>query len=76
MVYNCTSGSLNKTTWDDIMSATYPMLLKYPSAELFRYPKGSFRRSQFVNSMCIAFQHYLPALFVDFLAYIFFQKPG
>lgn len=76
MVYNCTSGSVNKTTWDGIMAVTYPMLLKYPSAELFRYPKGSFRRNQYVNSMCMAFQHYLPALIVDLLAYIFFQKPG
>ncbi|XP_035219500.1 putative fatty acyl-CoA reductase CG5065 [Stegodyphus dumicola] len=76
LVYNCTSGSLNKTTWDDIMAVTYPYLLKYPSAELFRYPKGSFRRNQTINTMCIAFQHYLPALFVDLMAYLFFQKPG
>ncbi|XP_015921823.1 putative fatty acyl-CoA reductase CG5065 [Parasteatoda tepidariorum] len=76
LVYNCTSSGLNRLTWDDIMLSTYPQLLKYPSAELFRYPYGSFRRSQFVNSICIAFQHYLPALFVDFMAYIFFQKPG
>lgn len=76
MVYNCTSGSINKITWDDIMSVTYPLLLKYPSSEVFRYPHGSFRRNPFINSCCIAFQHYLPALFVDLMAYIFFQKPG
>ncbi|XP_054708693.1 fatty acyl-CoA reductase 1-like [Uloborus diversus] len=76
LVYNCVSGPLNKTSWNDIMAVTYPMLLKYPSAELFRYPKGSFRRNRYVNNVCIAFQHYLPALFVDLLAYIFFQKPG
>ncbi|CAL1267809.1 unnamed protein product [Larinioides sclopetarius] len=76
LVYNCTSGPLNKLTWDDIMNETFPSLLKYPSAELFRYPSGSFRRNQYINNLHIAFQHYLPALIVDFMAYIFFQKPG
>lgn len=76
LVYNCTSGSLNKLTWDDIMTVTFPSLLKYPSAELFRYPSGSFRRNPFINNLHIAFQHYLPALIVDLMAYLFFQKPG
>ncbi|KAG8197558.1 hypothetical protein JTE90_007293 [Oedothorax gibbosus] len=76
LVYNCTSGLQNKLTWDDIMNVAFPSLLKYPSAELFRYPSGNFRRNRYVNYVCVAFQHYLPALFVDLMAYLFFQKPG
>lgn len=76
MVYNCTSGSTNKTTWSKILNYTYPYVLKYPSTEIFRYPQGNFRRSQLCNSMHVAFQHYLPAFFFDLMAYLFFQKPG
>ncbi|XP_023238990.1 putative fatty acyl-CoA reductase CG5065 isoform X2 [Centruroides sculpturatus] len=75
-VYNCTTGSINKITWGDIKKIAYPIIIKHPSMQVFRYPGGSFKTSRFWNEVCLHFQHILPAAIVDFLAWITGNKPG
>lgn len=76
LVYNCTSGPFNRITWGDIHRVSYPILVKYPSMEMFRYPGGSYKTNRIYNKICIGLQHYLPAYIVDTLARVTGQKPG
>lgn len=76
IIFNCTSGPFNRLTWGDIHRISYPVLLRYPSMEMFRYPGGSYKTSRIYNKFCIAVNHYLPAYIVDMLARATGQKPG
>ncbi|CAG2166102.1 unnamed protein product, partial [Oppiella nova] len=67
MVYNCTSGQHNRITWGDIERIAFPLLLHYPSAEIFRYPGGNFKENRLFNDICSFFDHIIPAYFFDAL---------
>ncbi|XP_054164907.1 putative fatty acyl-CoA reductase CG5065 isoform X2 [Oppia nitens] len=67
MVYNCTSGQHNKITWGDIERIAFPLLLQYPSTQIFRYPGGNFKESRIINDICCFFDHMVPAYFFDTL---------
>ena len=64
-IYNCTSGKLNCITWGDIERIAFPVLLRYPSSEVFRYPGGSFKNSRLFNDVAILFEHLIPAYLFD-----------
>lgn len=64
-VYNCTSGAVNCITWGDIERIAFPVLLRYPSVEVLRYPGGSFKNSRLVNNIAALFQHIIPAYLFD-----------
>lgn len=74
MIYNCTSGALNTITWGDIERIAFPVLMRYPSSEVFRYPGGSFKTSKLMNQMAIFVEHVLPAYFFDGLAALMGRK--
>ncbi|KAG0410705.1 hypothetical protein HPB47_012189 [Ixodes persulcatus] len=74
-VINCTSGSFRRLTWLQIFQYSKPLVLKYPSSEIFRYPGGSYKTSHFWHSIACQLDHNLPAFFVDTLARICGQKP-
>lgn len=74
MIYNCTSGLLNKITWGDIERIAFPLLLRYPSVEVFRYPGGNFKESRFINDIACFFDHIVPAYFFDFLSAVLGRK--
>ena len=65
MIYNCTSGMLNSLTWREIERIVFPLLLRYPSSQVFRYPAGSFKQSKLVNDLCELFEHIIPAYLFD-----------
>lgn len=65
MIYNCTSGLLNTITWGDIERIAFPVLIRYPCSEVFRYPGGSFKNSRFINDLAVFFEHIIPAYFFD-----------
>lgn len=65
MIYNVTSGQENPITWGDIERIAFPVLLRYPSVEVFRYPGGSFKHSRLVNDISCLLQHVIPAYLVD-----------
>lgn len=69
-IYNCTSGSLNPVTWGDIENLCLPLLIKYPSETVFRYPGGGFKNYWLVNQLCVLFDHYLPAYLLDGVLFV------
>lgn len=75
-VYNCTTGLINKITWGDIKKIAYPIIIKHPSMQIFRYPGGSFKTNRFWNEICLCLEHILPAAMVDFVAWITGNKHG
>ncbi|CAN7999089.1 unnamed protein product [Ixodes hexagonus] len=74
-VINCTSGSFRRLTWQQIFEYSKPLVLKYPSNVVYRYPGGSFKTSHFWHAVACQLDHNLPAFFVDTLARLFGQKP-
>ncbi|XP_015788751.1 putative fatty acyl-CoA reductase CG5065 [Tetranychus urticae] len=68
MIYNCTSGLLNPITWGDIERIAFPILLKYPSSEMFRYPGGYFKNNKLANEISVFFEHFIPSYLADFLS--------
>lgn len=74
-IYNCTSGTLNTLKWKDIERIVFPLLLKYPSANVFRYPGGTFKESRTYNRICGVFGHIIPAYLFDGIRLLCLQKP-
>ena len=66
-VFNCVSCTLNPITWGKINELSQPLLLKYPSMQLFRYPGTLFHSNRWLHTLIISIEHKLPAMFVDFL---------
>ncbi|XP_023234534.1 fatty acyl-CoA reductase 1-like isoform X1 [Centruroides sculpturatus] len=75
MVYNCTSDNHIKFTWGMLERHIYPLVLKYPSMEVYRYPGGSFKSNRFVNQICLKVEHGLPAVILDLVAKLTGNKP-
>lgn len=64
-IYNCTSGMMNGIKWGEIERLVFPLLLEYPSIQVFRYPGGTFKESRLVNNFCSVFNHLIPAYLFD-----------
>lgn len=75
MVYNCTSDNHKRFTWGMLEQYVYPLVVKYPSMEVYRYPGGSFKSSHFINQLCLKIEHGLPAILLDLVAKITGNKP-
>ncbi|KAL3188816.1 hypothetical protein MRX96_002978 [Rhipicephalus microplus] len=52
-----------------------PLVLKYPSSEVFRYPGGSFKTTRFWHSVAVQLDHNLPAFIADTVARLGGYKP-
>ncbi|XP_037276118.2 fatty acyl-CoA reductase 1 isoform X1 [Rhipicephalus microplus] len=74
-VINCTSGSMRRLTWQQIFDYSKPLVLKYPSSEVFRYPGGSFKTTRFWHSVAVQLDHNLPAFIADTVARLGGYKP-
>lgn len=74
LVYNCTSGSLNGMSWSQIKKM-FPILLQYPSAQIYRYPNFSMRESRLLTQLGVVFDHTIPAYLFDGLMYALGRKP-
>ena len=73
LVYNCTSGSLNRMSWGQIREM-YPYLLQYPSAQIYRYPGLSMKESRLFNKLGIILDHTIPAYLFDALMTVLGRK--
>ncbi|XP_077517052.1 fatty acyl-CoA reductase 1-like isoform X2 [Amblyomma americanum] len=74
-VINCTSGAMRRLTWQQIFDYSKPLVLKYPSSEVFRYPGGSFKTTRFWHSIAVQLDHNLPAFIADTVARLGGYKP-
>lgn len=66
-IFNCVSCTLNPISWGKINELSQPLLLKYPSKQLFRYPGTLFHSNRLLHTLIVSIEHKLPAMFVDFL---------
>jgi len=74
MIYNCTSGLYNRISWGDIERVALPLLINYPSIEVFRYPGGCFKESRLVNDISSFLEHLVPAYFFDAISALMGKK--
>lgn len=75
LVYNCSSGSINKVTWGSVERIAIPLILRHPSHDIYRYPNGSFTSSKVWNYMCVMLYHHIPAYCLDLLSVLTGRKP-
>lgn len=75
LVYNCSSGSINKVTWGSVERLAIPLILRHPSREIFRYPNGSFTNSRVWNYLSVMLYHHIPAYFLDLVSVLTGRKP-
>lgn len=75
LVYNCSSGSINKVTWGCVERYAIPLILRHPSHEIFRYPNGSFTNSKIWNYLSVMLYHHIPAYFLDLVSVLTGRKP-
>lgn len=66
-VVHCNSGSTNRIRWTDMEGFCFPIIRNYPSAQVFRYPFGTFKSSRLYDAITRFFVHLLPAIMVDLL---------
>lgn len=74
-IYNCTSGTLNSIKWGDIERLVFPLLIRYPSIQVFRSPGGTFKESRLVNDLCCFYDHLIPAYAFDGVMRVIGKKP-
>ena len=65
LIYNCSSGMLNPITIGDIEKYTFPLAIKYPCSEHFRYPGLTIRSNRFLHNVFVLLDHYMPAYIFD-----------
>lgn len=73
-IYNCTTSTINPLTWGKVGELTLSNFVKYPSAQVFRHPGGSFKESQIINQICVFYDQLLPVYILDFLQLLLGQK--
>ncbi|XP_023212310.1 fatty acyl-CoA reductase 1-like [Centruroides sculpturatus] len=74
-VYNCTSGSINPLTWRMLLECLTVLRWNYPSENMFLYPETVSKRNYYWNRVCIAMQHYFPAMLYDTFQVAVRRKP-
>lgn len=73
-IFHCTSGDVNPVTWGWMESGVFPIIKKYPSKHVFRYPFGTFKSNRYQDFITRLFVHYLPALILDLACLILRDK--
>ncbi|XP_067131244.1 fatty acyl-CoA reductase 1-like [Centruroides vittatus] len=74
-VYNCTSGSINPLTWRKLLECLTVLCWNYPSENAFLHPRNVSKRNYYWNRVCIAMQHYFPAMLYDIFQVAVGRKP-
>nr|XP_014293989.1 putative fatty acyl-CoA reductase CG5065 isoform X1 [Halyomorpha halys] len=74
-VYNCTTGTCNPIYWGDIEKWFHYYLYAYPSADVFWYPDGSFKKHQLMHKLAVTLFQRCPAYLFDFFSIICGREP-
>ncbi|XP_050411119.1 fatty acyl-CoA reductase 1 [Patella vulgata] len=75
MVYNNTTGQLNKFTWGQMERFSYEYFMKNPIDEIARVPNPRFTKYLLWKDLNVIFDHLLPAYVMDFYLWIVGRKP-
>lgn len=60
-------GSTNAITWAQLRDISTPLLMKYPSSELFRVPGVRYHRYEALHKLNLYLEHTIPAVVTDFM---------
>lgn len=74
-IINCTCPHQNTVTWSEVIQLCLPLLIKYPSMEVYSKPGGTVTSSKVLYFICRLTYHYLPALLVDSISCVLLKKP-
>lgn len=72
---NITDSGTNPLTWGNSLDIGRDLFYEYPLCQSLWYPNGSIKSNYYHHLFCVIFFHYLPAYVIDFLLFIFCQKP-
>ena len=64
-VYNCTSGTLNPLSWEELGALTQRHSLTVPSRYIQWYPGFTFRTNRFMHLIYDMMFHFFPAFLMD-----------
>jgi fatty acyl-CoA reductase len=73
-IFHCTSGDVNPITWGWMETGVFPIIKKYPSQQVLRYPFGTFKSNKYHDFVTRLFVHYLPALIIDLICLVLGRK--
>lgn len=73
-IVHCNSGELNPITWGKMEQLFFPVIRKYPSCQVLRYPFGTFKSNYYHDLITRIFVHILPALLIDLLCGVMGKK--
>ncbi|XP_022910107.1 putative fatty acyl-CoA reductase CG5065 [Onthophagus taurus] len=73
-VYNLTNDDVLKLTWGDVLNVGRRNFYDYPFEMQVWYPDGTLQSNYYVHFFWTIFIHWLPALLIDGLMFIFRQK--
>ena len=75
VIYNCSTGQQNPITWKHFVELSFKYSRMYPTNGAIWYPGGRCRNSPYLNRLCVALQHLVPAYALDLLASLRGSKP-
>jgi len=75
VVYNCTTGQINRLTWGDIERCILPLYHKHPLENIVRIPKAKFTSNKLWHDLKSFFDQQLPAYFLDFCMWLTGRRP-
>lgn len=73
-IVHCNSGDINPIDWGRMEDLCFPIIRKYPSCQVLRYPFGTFKGNKYVDYITRLFVHLLPALLIDLLCLVLGKK--
>ncbi|XP_076471448.1 fatty acyl-CoA reductase 1-like [Babylonia areolata] len=65
LVYNCTTGQMNRFTWGEVERMSHEFFIKNPCNTIARVPNPHFTLSNVWKTCSMAFDHLLPAYLMD-----------
>lgn len=75
LVYNCTSGQINKITWGHMESVMKPKIFEHPFEKIVMYPNPNFTTHRTVKVLRTFFEQMLPAYILDFFLKLANKNP-
>jgi fatty acyl-CoA reductase len=74
LVYNCTSGQINRITWGEMETMMKPKIFEYPFDNIVMYPDPHFTPHRAVKVVRTFFEQLVPAYVMDFFIKFFDKK--
>lgn len=69
-IIHCNSGQIKPLTCGEMYQWFFPVVRRYPSCEVLRYPNGTMKTNYYHDLVARIFVHYLPALILDIICIV------